>query len=316
MAPFLQTLSLAFLISSAASVIIAGGAEGGLVVEITPTCHLKANPSSSPAWNIPTFCDCGAFGSYLTVTPTAIPGNHSALDLCAYAETAIPNITPIAPTPITCNLESATTGFTVPNTWCDCTAGKSTSTYSTKFGAPPTGTAHVPACAYMQDELPAAISPTAAQCIVEGTAPSSPFYDVLAWCACGDNAPHPLTNGNCNFTTTPTSTVTPTRLSSTTCRLTSLYTSVSTYCECDGACTRYRFPTQTAGNDPCVFSTVPTATATFDSLIGNGAGSPVCMNPGGCYTCDEDGQTIVSFPFRRGAPRRPQAEKGAGAIQG
>ena len=303
MAHFLPTLSLALLISSAASVVIPEpGGNGGILVAATPTaCSLQTNPTNSPAWNIPTYCNCGAAGAYPTVTPTAIPGNQSAStgnQFCEYVESEIAILTPITPTPFTCSLVSAATGFTVPNWWCGCTAGTSTSTYSTKFGLLPTGTGVPPACDFMQDELPAGtISPTAAHCAVASAMPGGTFYDELAWCACGDNAPHPLipaTSAPCDYTTVPSSTITPSPIASTSCQLSSVANSFASYCECDGAGTTARYMTSTTGNAPCVFSTVPTATATFPSLVGNGAGSPVCMNPAGCYACDYDGLTIVS----------------------
>ena len=313
MAHFLPTLSLAFLISSAASVVIPEpGGSGGIIVAVTPTtCYLQTNPTNSPAWNIPTYCSCGAAGAYPTINPTAtptqlqpsaVPRNQSAStgnQFCEYVESEIAILTPIMPTPFTCSLESAETGFTVPNWWCGCTAGTSTSTYSTKFGSPlATGTGVPAACDFMQDELPAGtISPTAAHCVVASALPGRTFYDELAWCACGDNALHPLkpaTSAPCDYTNVPLSTITPSPIASTSCQLSSVGNSFASYCECDGAGTTARYATSTTGNDPCVFSTVPTATATFGSLVGSVAGSPTCSNPGGCYACDYDGLTIVS----------------------
>ena len=319
MAHFSQTLSLALLISSAASIAIAEGSGGivipeessGILIALTPTtCYIQTNPTNSPAWNIPTYCNCGPAGAYPTITPTAI-STATGNQLCEDVASSIPLLTPIAPIPFTCNLESAATGFTVPNKWCGCTAGTTTRTYSTKFGAPSTGAAQVAACDFMQDELPAGtISPTAAHCVVASANPGGSFFDQLAWCACGDDAPHPLipaTSAPCAYTTVPSSTITLREIASTSCQLSSIYTSVSSYCECDGAPTTARYPTQTAGGDPCVFPTVPTATMTFGSLIGDGEGSPRCNNPDGCYTCDYDGKTRVSYwQSRRSKPDREQ----------
>ena len=97
-------------------------------------------------------------------------------------------------------------------------------------------------CSFMQDKfLPAAtISPSPATCVVatafpaymppNGPALPGPIYKPLAWCACGDNALYPLftqyTNGFtdsafvnfCSYTTTPTFTIAPTVLASTSCQ--------------------------------------------------------------------------------------------------
>ena len=293
MAHFLPTLSLVLSISTAASVVIP---------EVTGTaCSLQTNPTNSPAWNIPTYCSCGDAGAYPTITPTASQSAPTGNQFCEYVESKIPSVIPITPTPFTCNLESAATGFTVPNRWCGCTAGTSTSTYSTKFSASsPTGTGVPAPCDFMQDELPiGTISPTAAHCIVASATPGGTFYDKLAWCACADNAPHPLipaTSAACAYTTVPSSTITPSPIASTSCQLSSVFVSNSyaSFCECDGAGTTARYATSTIGNDACVFSTVPTTTATLPSLIGSGAGYPSCYYHGTCHGCDSDGQTIVS----------------------
>ena len=131
MARSLRMLGLAVSISSVTGAIITP-------VIITPvTCTLKTVPTDGPPYDIPTYCDCSGFGLAPTSSPTVGPlaGQTVTGDaLCQYAP-----IETINPTPITCNLQSATAGFTVPGSWCGCTAGTSTGTYSTKLHQ--TGTA-------------------------------------------------------------------------------------------------------------------------------------------------------------------------------
>ena len=290
MARSFQTLSLALLITSAAS------------ANLPPLpCTLQTRPTDSPAWNIPTYCECDGFGDYPTTT---IASNSTAsptgTQLCPYSTPQLSTLTTITPDLLTCNVESATTGFTVPNTWCGCTAAGSTSTYSTKFQPRPTSFAGAAACSFKQDELPAGtISPSAAHCVVATAVPGGPFYNEIAWCACGDNAPHPLleftqimpATAACDFTAAPTSTITPVPLAATSCQP-GVWTSSaekSSYCECGGAGTSIRYPTGAQG---CVFPAVPTETATVPSLVG--ATCPGFGDVGTVETCDYDGRAIVS----------------------
>ena len=299
MARSLHTLSLAFLITSAAALVYPVQGQG------PASCNLQAIPTNSPAWNFPAYCSCAnPTNTYLY--PTSTPSDQPSAtgdQLCAYALGATTTLNTIAPTPFTCNLESATTGFTLPNSWCGCTAGTTTNTYSTKYRGPmPTGIPALADCAFMQDELPAGtISPRAARCVVASAVPNGPFYQELAWCACGDNAPHPLITGStvspsaaCAYTTVPSSSISLTPLASTSCQLSTVSASSAlTFCGCEGAGTSVQYATQTTGNEPCVFPSVPTATVTLPSLLGVGC-KGTCLYGGPCYTCDYDGNTIVS----------------------
>ena len=271
----------------------------------TPTCSLQTVPTNSAAQNFPAWCTCdGLPGSFPTTTPNQYSNATSGSQLCAYSTT--PSTT-IAPTPFTCNLESATAGFTVPNAWCGCTAGASTSTYSTKFHQ--TGAA---ACSFMQDELPAGtIAPSPATCVQATAPPGGPFYNELAWCACHDNAPHPLLigtpylpatgnppapyAGGCTYTTPPSSTLTPLPIASTSCHQSAVTGSgtTTTFCGCGGAGTTVLYPTGTQG---CVFSSVPTSTVTVPSLAGQSCSNGCAYKPDGqtCYFCDKDAETVVS----------------------
>ena len=309
MARSFQLLSLALSISSVASSVYPR-------VDLSmPVCRVQTVPTNNPAWNIPTYCDCGGPQStplYPTITASDGQPSPTGTQLCAYGASQLAAAETIAPTPFTCNLESATTGFTVPNTWCGCTAGESTSTYSTILNAPPTGTANVPACRFMQDELPAGtISPSAAHCVVASAMPGGTFYDELAWCACGDNAPHPLITGTsvspsaaCDYTTPPVSSMSLAPIASTSCQLSAVYSlPPRSYCGCEGSGTTVRYETQTTGPQPCVFTSVPTATATLPSLLGSNCYG-FCYGGGPCDTCDYDGLTIVS--------RNPEAEAANG----
>ena len=321
----LQTLLLALLISSAAASIVNPEVIHSLHFP-TPICQFHTVPTNGPAWNFPSYCSCEGNSFYPAMTPAPTASSQTspmgyqsstmsnqtsptADPRCKYAVTDLLALSTIAPTPFTCNLESATTGFTVPNSWCGCTAGESTSTFSTKFELYPTGTIRATACSFMQDELPAGtISPSAATCTVATAMPGGIFYNELAWCACGDNAPHPLITGPsvsgsalCDYTTVPSSTITPTPIAATTCSLFPWYTNPAhPYCGCEGAGTTVRYPTQTAESQPCVFSSVPTQTASVPSRVGSNCYFTGC-NPG--YTCDIDGQTIVSSCCPETLPR-------------
>ena len=123
----LQALSVALLVSSVTSAITA------------PSCHLQTVPTNSPAENFPTYCSCDGFGLHPTTTIAGMV-SPTGDQLCRYPYSSqLAALPTIAPIPFTCNVESATAGFTVPNTWCGCTAGQSTSTYSTKFNPNPGG---------------------------------------------------------------------------------------------------------------------------------------------------------------------------------
>ena len=274
----------------------------------TPTCNLVSNPSISPAQYPASWCACTAPngdrypGYYPTTTSSGIT-SPTGKQLCAYTTT--PSIR-ITPTPVTCNLASATSGFTVPHSWCDCTASTSIGTYSTKFGF---FIGINGACSFMQDEfLPAAtISPSPATCQFETTYPPytapggqvlpGPFYNALAWCACGDNTLYPLLPQPldiyaesasvlpCDYINQPLSTISASPLVSTSCQLVSKQPLTTSVCECSGDHTSILYPT---GTRTCVFSQVPPTPITLESLY-----NKPCTIPGVPF-CDYDQETIVS----------------------
>lgn len=273
----------------------------------TPTCNLLSNPSTSPAQSPASWCACTAPngdkypGYYPTTTSSGIT-SPTGTQLCAYTTT--PRIQ-ITPTPVTCNLASATSGFTVPHSWCDCTASTSTGTYSTKFGS---FTSINGACSFMQDEFHSAatISPSPATCQYETAVPPytylgqvlpGPFYNALAWCACGDNALYPFlpqptdtyaesaSVQPCDYATQPSSTITATTLGSTSCQLVSMQPLTTSVCECSGDGTSILYPT---GTQTCVFSQVPPTPITLGSLY-----NQPCNIPSFPF-CDYDQETIVS----------------------
>ena len=164
----------------------------------------------------------------------------------------------------------------------------------------------------MQDEfLPAAtISPSPATCVPATASPAytppggpaypAPFYNALAWCACGDNHLYPLlpqatpqfadsaSARSCAYTIPPSSTITASALSSTSCKPTTKYPLTTIFCECSGDGTSILYPTGTQG---CVFSSVPTPLS-LPSFDGEPCDQPC---PGtSWYTCDFDEKTIVS----------------------
>ena len=216
-------------------------------------------------------------------------------------------------TPVNCNLASATSGFTIPHSWCDCTAGTSTGTYSAKLGS---FTGISGACSFMQEEfLPAAtISPSPATCQLETAIPPytvapgqvepGPFYKDLAWCACGDNSLYPLlpqqagpTNyyassasvKPCDYTAQPSTTILPTTIPSTSCQLVSKQPLTASVCECSGDDTSILYPT---GTQTCVFSQVPPIPITLESVNHKPCGNPNIPLP--FPICDNDQKTIVS----------------------
>ena len=134
---------------------------------VSPTCTPLSKPLTALAYNIPSWCICAATnngGAYPGAYPTTSPAGINAPSgdqLCSY--TTVPSTTnAITPTPVTCNLASATSGFTVPHSWCDCTAETDTATYSTLISA----TGINAACPFMQEEFPAGtISPSPATCV-------------------------------------------------------------------------------------------------------------------------------------------------------
>ena len=294
---------------------------------VTPVCQLLSNPSTAPAYNVPSWCICeaptgapaygGVYpGAYTTTSPPGIT-SPSGNQLCSY--TTVPSTTDaITPTPVTCNLASATSGYTVPHSWCDCTAGTSTGTYSAKLGSF-TGTNG--ACSFMQEEFaPAAtITPSPATCQLETAVPPytvapgqvepGPFWDALAWCACGDNSRYPFlpqqipsnqkpapniywvpaSVNPCDYTTKPSSTISASTLLSTSCQLVSKAPLTTSVCECSGDHTSILYPT---GTQTCVFSQVPPTPITLES-----ANNKPCGNPSIHFSfpfCDYDGKTIVS----------------------
>ena len=308
MARSLRMLVLALLTSSSVASLISASARPASI-----TCNLETVPTDSPAENYASYCRCAgpnASGSafFPAVTPSPSPTSPNDQLFCPYVATDLATIPPLKPTPFTCNVAFASQGFTVPDRWCACTAGTTTNTYSTKFRVEPTGTGN-PACDFKQDELPAGtIQPSSAHCVIAAAVPSVPgipgsgkFYDQLAWCACGDNAPHPLItdapvpSAACDYTTEPAERVTPHPISSTSCELRSAVSTSSTipYCGCEGAGTSINFPPQTAGASSCVFSAVPTETATLPSNLGT-----ECSEATFIYGCDFDGQTKVKFHSR------------------
>lgn len=271
----------------------------------TPTCNLLSNPSTSPAQFPASWCACtapnGDSGYYPTTTSSGIT-SPTGNQLCAYTTT--PSIK-ITPTPVTCNLASATSGFTVPHSWCDCTASTSTGTYSTKLGS---FTGIDGACSFMQDEFPSAatISPSPATCQFEtayppytygGQVEPGPFWNALAWCACGDNVLYPFLPQPtdilaesasvqfCDYTTQPSSTIPASTLASTSCQLVSKQPLTTSVCECSGDGTSILYPT---GTQTCVFSQVPPTPITLGSLH-----NQPCDIPGYPF-CDYDQKTVVS----------------------
>ena len=281
----LKPALLALLISPVTSLrpLEAQVTQAGIV---SPTCSLVSIPSTAPANNIPSWCACESpnnGGPYATTSPPAI-ASPSGNQLCSYD--VVPSST-ISPTPVTCKLASATTGFTIPHSWCDCVAGTDTATYSTIYGST-AATGINGACSFMQEDFyPAAtISPSAATCIPESANPGFQFYDHLLWCACGDNelyplVPNPLDNNlfnanpkapaydaQCTQTTQPSSTITVAPISSTLC-LAQWVGGTTTVCECSeviigagnidpSSSWVIQYPTNSDSN--CVFTTVPTAT--------------------------------------------------------
>lgn len=269
----------------------------------TPTCNLLSNPSTAPAQIPASWCACTApngdryLGLYPTTTSSGII-SPTGRQLCAYTTT--PSIT-ITSTPVTCKIAAPTSGFTVPHSWCDCTAGTSTGTYSTGANG---------ACSFAQDEfVPAAtISPSPATCVnvtansaytpSGGPAYYAPFYNALGWCGCGDNTLYPLppqttsqfadsaSVQSCAYTTPPSSTIALSALASTSCQPTIKLPWTSTICECSGDGTSILYPTGTQG---CVFSSVPTPTS-LPSLVGSFCDDVLIPS----YDCDYDGKTTVS----------------------
>ena len=183
----------------------------------------------------------------------------------------------------TCTYESAaTTGFTVPQYWCDCTTDgdTATSTYATKLGQ--TGAA---ACSWTIVDAGQAsntISPGPASIQTETASPGGPFFNELAWCAVADYGNYPLMSDSehltagmtaseaCSYTTRPASSLSLTLVPTATTTCTS-YTSTagasfsvvpSQACACvQGVVTNfYAF---TSGSGGCVYTEVPSSTVTF-----------------------------------------------------
>ena len=311
MARSLKLGTLALLISSVTSLRPVNLEERA----VTPVCQLLSNPSTAPAYNYASWCSCqapsgGAYpGAWTTTSPPGI-SSPTGNQLCSY--TTLPRDTnSIIPTPVTCNVASPTSGFTVPHSWCDCTAGTSTGTYSTKLG---TFTGSNDACSFMQDQFnpTATISPSSATCqwetasppytVAPGPVEPGPFYDALGWCACGDNNVYPLLTQSgaqptnyyhnsasvqpCNYTTTPTTTITALPVSSTSCQLVSKQPLTISVCECSGNGTSILYPT---GTQTCLFSQVPPTPITLESLY-----NKPCNIPYDRLFCDYDQKTLVS----------------------
>ena len=255
--------------------------------------------SNLPAYNTASWCACTAgqsTGTYPTTSPSGI-SSPSGNQLCAYTTEPTNTIT-VAPE--TCTQQSASSGFTVPLSWCECTAAGSTGTYPTMFGS---FTGVNGPCSYTQDVFSArTISPSPATCEVATAYPGSEFYNALAWCACEENVLYPLlpqttsqyTDPNsvqvCGYTTQPSSTITARPLAFTSCQATIRASPPTTVCECSGEGTSILYPTGTQG---CVFSSVPTATVSLPSLVGQNC-QGTCLYGGPCYTCDFDFNKIVS----------------------
>ncbi|CAF9919918.1 hypothetical protein IMSHALPRED_004763 [Imshaugia aleurites] len=318
MARSLKLGTLALLISSVTS----SSHISSEVRAVTPTCQLLSNPSTAPAYNYADWCICSApagapayGGVYPGLWPTTSPpgiASPTGNQLCSY--TTVPSTTDaITPTPVTCNVASPTSGFTVPHSWCDCTAGASTDTYSTKFGL---FTGSNGACSFTQDEFvpTGTISPSSATCQWEtanppytaapGLVEPGPFYDALAWCACGDNELYPILSQSgqpsnyyqnsaavnpCGYTTTPTSTLTAPPLSSTSCQLVSKAPLTTSVCECTGDGTSILYPT---GTSTCEFSQVPPTPIILESALNQDC-SDVTTNSNVPF-CDYDQSRIVS----------------------
>ena len=235
-------------------------------------------------------------GAYPTTSPSGIT-SPSGNQLCAY--TTKPTNT-ITPAPVTCTQQSASSGYTVPRTWCDCTAAGTSATYPTMYGS---FTGVNGACSYTQDVFPAdTISPSPATCVAATASPGSQFWNALAWCACEEDALYPLppqttsqyTDPNsvqfCAYTNPPSSTITASTLPFTSCQTTTKHPFPTSVCECSGEGTSILYPTGTQG---CNFSSVPTATVSLGTLVGQNCVT-TCLFGGPCYTCDYDGKTIVS----------------------
>lgn len=284
MARSLKPAFLALLISPVTS-LAAPNLEGRKVLTQTPTCSLVSNPSTSPAYNVADWCSCENSGAFPTTSPPGI-ASPSGNQLCKYTTWLFPSQA-ITPTPVTCNLASATSGFTIPHSWCDCNAGTGTATYSTIFGSTaPTGVNG--ACSFVQEDLPVeTISPSAATCVAETAYPpytygsqvlGGQFYNHLIWCACGDNSIYPAKpnpNGNnlfnpsapnsiyCTETTQPSSTITLAPIPSTSC-LPQNVGGGTTVCDCSEVNNYSSWVIQypSISNSDCIYTAVPTATYT------------------------------------------------------
>lgn len=271
-------------------------------LQLSPTCNLVTRASTSPAYNTASWCVCTAPnggqypGAYPTTTPSGI-SSPSGNQLCAY--TTKPTNT-ITVAPVTCAQQSASSGFTVPRTWCDCTAAGSSATYATMYGS---FTGVNDPCAYTQDVFPAGtISPSPATCVPATAYPGSPFFNALAWCACGENALYPLPPQTtsqykdpnsvqfCSYTAQPSSTITASALPFTSCQVTTKWPLATSVCECSGEGTSILYPT---GTQNCVFSSVPTATVSLPTLAGQNC-QGTCLYGGPCYACEYAGSDIVS----------------------
>lgn len=179
----------------------------------------------------------------------------------------------------TCTVQSAATGFIVPQTWCDCTneGTTATSTYSTMFGH--TGAAACDWTIVDAGQASNTISPTSASLFTETAYAGGPFYNELAWCAAADGI-YPLmtdpaslsASRACSYTARPTSTIHLYPLGVTDCISTTPTTDSDTFivvpsqaCACvqEAASVSIFYPF-TSG---CEFNTIPSSTVAFTTSI-------------------------------------------------
>ena len=94
----------------------------------------------------------------------------------------------------------------------------------------------------------------------------------------------------CSYTAQPTSTINASVLPFTSCQVTTKWPLATSVCECSGEGTSILYPT---GTQNCVFSSVPTATASLPTLASQNC-QRTCLYGGPCYACEYDGSSIVS----------------------
>ena len=269
-------LSLALSITSVASIAIDNGLVplrsihfgGGVLppVERPTGCRLVTVPKNSPAQNYPAYCDCINSGSpaYYPTTSlhpsaTVVPGS---IPDCPYVASELATMPTITPAPLRCD-HTIPEGFWVPIDWCECSfaAGQTTNTYSTKPFNPP--------CSFNQVDGRITVTPTSKICSITTAPVGAPFYDELAWCACGSTA-YPTASTidlfeACNYATKPSATLSLSRVPSISCTPMPGFqvqpdVTPPEQCGCGPVVNGKHlvaYETQTTGPALCVFTTVP-----------------------------------------------------------